>query len=67
MCAGLHTNLAASVLKHLGHKEKPVHGAVSVKRRQDLVNTSNPEHVSLVNPTLNQITHTLYHDDLSRL
>ena len=50
--------IAPSVLKHLGHEEKPVYGAVRVKRRQNLVSTSNPEQVSFSKLTFAQALHS---------
>ena len=57
VCAGLHAKLAARVLKHLGHEEQPVHSAVMVKRRQNFVDASNADQVSLTTVTFVEVFH----------
>jgi hypothetical protein len=67
VCAGPHTKLLASELKHLGHKEKPVHGAVRVKRRQNLLSTSNPNQFSLAKLTFDLALYSQLHNGPSKL
>jgi hypothetical protein len=57
VCAGLHAKLAARVLKHLGHEELPVDSAVMVKRRQNFIDTSNADRVSLTKVTSAKVSH----------
>jgi hypothetical protein len=61
VCAGLHAKLAARELKHLGHDEQPVHSAVIVKRRQNFVDTSNADQISLTKLTIAEVFRSSRH------